>query len=140
MPLFLGMRTQANVKRARLSRNLARQSLIEQELNVAEQVRTRYRLVVTDVVAVAASAEALKSAQAALEATQTGYEVGTRNIVDVLLRQRELFQSEYQYNLSRHNYVLDMLRLKESAGTLSEADIQELNTDIDAANPVQKAP
>ena len=140
MPLFQGMRTQANVKRARLSRDLARHSLIEQELNVAEQVRTGFRLVVTDVVAVAASAEALKSAQAALEATQTGYEVGTRNIVDVLLAQRQVFQSEYQYHLSRHSYVLDMLRLKESAGMLSEADIQELNSNIDAGNPVQKAP
>ncbi|MCY3622396.1 MAG: TolC family outer membrane protein [Gammaproteobacteria bacterium] len=140
MPLFQGMRTQANVKRARLSRDLARHSLIEQELNVAEQVRTRFRLVVTDVVAVAASAEALKSAQAALEATQTGYEVGTRNIVDVLRAQQDVFRSEYQYNLSRHTYVLDMLRLKESAGTLSESDIQELNSNIDAGNPVQKAP
>ena len=140
VPLFRGMRTQANVKRARLSRNLARQSLIEQELNVAEQVRTRFRLVVTDVVAVAASAEALKSAQAALEATQTGYEVGTRNIVDVLRAQQDVFRNEYQYNLSRHTYVLDMLRLKESAGILSDSDIQDLNSDIDAGNPVQKAP
>ena len=140
MPLFQGMRTPASVKRARLSRDLARHALIEQELNVAEQVRTRFRLVVTDVVAVAAGAEALKSAQAALEATQTGYEVGTRNIVDVLLAQRAVFQSEYQYHLSRHNYVLDMLLLKESAGTLSESDIQELNSNIDPGNPVQKAP
>lgn len=140
VPLFQGMRTHASVKRARLSRDLARHQLIEQELNVAEQVRTRFRLVVTDVVAVAASAEALKSAQAALEATQTGYEVGTRNIVDVLLAQRQVFQSEYQYHLSRHNYVLDMLQLKESAGTLNEADIQDLNSNIDGGNPVQKAP
>ena len=140
MPLFQGMRTQASVKRSRLSRNLARHALIEQELNVAEQVRTRFRLVITDVVAVAASAEALKSAQAALEATQTGYEVGTRNIVDVLRAQQDVFRSESQYNLSRHTYVLDMLRLKESAGTLSEADIQELNSNIDPGNPVQKAP
>ncbi len=140
MPLFRGFSTHANVKRARLNRELARHALIEQELTVAEQVRTRFRLVVTDVVAVAASAEALKSAQAALEATQTGYEVGTRNIVDVLLAQRQVFQSEYQYHLSRHSYVLDMLRLKESAGTLSESDIHELNSSIDAGNPVQKAP
>ena len=140
MPLFRGLSTHASVKRARLNRELARHALIEQELNVAEQVRTRFRLVVTDVVAVAASAEALKSAQAALEATQTGYEVGTRNIVDVLLAQRAVFQSEYQYHLSRHQYVLDTLRLKESAGTLSEADIQELNSSIDPANPVEKAP
>ena len=140
VPLFQGMRTHASVKRARLSRDLARHQLIEQELSVAEQVRTRFREVVTDVVQVAAGAEALKSAQAALEATQTGYEVGTRNIVDVLLAQRAVFQSEYQYHLSRHNYVLDMLRLKESAGTLSESDIQKLNSNIDPGNPVQKAP
>ena len=140
VPLFQGMRTHASVKQARLSRDLARHSLIEQELNVAEQIRTRFRLVATDVVQVAAGAEALKSAQAALEATQTGYEVGTRNIVDVLLAQRQVFQSEYQYHLSRHNYVIDMLRLKESAGTLSESDIQELNSNIDPSDPVQKAP
>ena len=140
VPLFRGLSTQANVKRARLSRNLARHSLIEQELSVAEQVRTRFRLVVTDVVAVAAGGEALKSAQAALEATQTGYEVGTRNIVDVLQAQQQVFRREYEYNLSRHNYVLDMLRLKESAGLLSESDIEDLNSNIDAGNPVQKAP
>ena len=139
MPLFRGLSTHANVKRSRLSRELARHTLIEQELNVAEQVRTRFRLVVTDVVAVAAGAEALKSAQAALEATQTGYEVGTRNIVEVLRAQQDVFQREYQYNLSRHNYVLDMLRLKESAGTLGESDIQSLNSSIDAGNPVQRA-
>ena len=140
LPLFQGMRTHAGVKRARLARDQARHALIEQELNVAEQVRTRFRLVVTDVVAVAAGGEALKSAQAALEATQTGYEVGTRNIVDVLRAQQDVFQREYQYNVSRHNYVLDMLSLKQSAGTLSESDIHELNNKIDAANPVQKAP
>ena len=140
MPLFQGMRMQAGVKRARLSREQARHALIEQELNVAEQVRTRFRLVVTDVVAVAASAEALRSTRAALEATQTGYEVGTRNIVDVLRAQQDVFRSEYQYNLSRHTYVLDMLQLKESAGTLSESDIQDLNSNIDTGNPVQKAP
>ena len=140
LPLFQGMRTHAGVKRARISREQARHALIEQELNVAEQVRTRFRLVVTDVVAVAAGGEALKSSQAALEATQTGYEVGTRNIVDVLQAQQQVFRREYEYNLSRHNYVLAMLRLKESAGLLSEADIEKLNSDIDAGNPVQKAP
>ena len=138
MPLFQGMRTQAGVKQARLNREQARQFLIQQELNVAEEVRTRFRSVVTDVVRVAARAEAIKSAEAALEATQTGYEVGTRNIVDVLLAQRQLFTAQYNYQQSRYNYVLNMLRLKESAGTLKDADVLELNGHMDAANPVRK--
>ncbi len=140
MPLFQGMRTHAGVRQARLSREQARYGLIQQELTIAEQVRTRYRLVVTDVVQVAAGGEALKSAQAALEATQTGYEVGTRNIVDVLLAQQQVFQREYEYHLSRHNYVLNMLRLKQSAGTLSESHLADLNEDIDPGDPIQKAP
>lgn len=138
MPLFSGLRTHAAVKQARLNLEQARQALIGEELAVAEEVRTRFRSVVTDVVRVAARAEAIKSAEAALEATETGYEVGTRNIVDVLLEQQNLFSAQFNYEQSRHNYVLNMLRLEESAGTLNEADIAELNSHMDVANPVQK--
>ena len=138
MPLFSGLRVQAGVKQARLNLEQARQALIGEELTVAEEVRTRYRLVVTDVVRVAARAEAIKSAEAAMEATETGYDVGTRNIVDVLLAQQNLFLAQFNYQQSRHNYVLNMLRLKESAGTLSANDITELNGHMDADNPVRK--
>ena len=138
VPLFSGLRIHASVKQARLNLEQARQGLIGEELTVAEEVRTRFRSVVTDVVRVAARAEAIKSAEAALEATETGYEVGTRNIVDVLLEQQNLFSAQFNYEQSRHNYVLNMLRLKESAGTLSAADIAELNSHMDVANPVQK--
>lgn len=138
MPLFTGLRVQAGVKQARLNREQARQALIGEELTVAEEVRTRFRSVVTDVVRVAARSEAIKSAEAALEATQTGYEVGTRNIVDVLLAQQNLFSAQFNYEQSRHNYVLNMLRLRESAGTLSEADIAALNSHMDPGSPVQK--
>ena len=138
MRLFQGMRVQASVKQARLGREQARQALIQQELTVAENVRTQFRSVVTDVVRVAAGGEAIKSAEAALEATQTGYEVGTRNIVDVLQSQQNLFQRQYEYHQFRHNYVLDMLRLKESAGLLGEADITGLNNHMDTANPVRR--
>ena len=138
MPLFSGLRVHASVKQARLNVEQARQALIGEELTVAEEVRTRFRSVITDVVRVAARDEAIKSAEAALEATQTGYEVGTRNIVDVLLAQQNLFLAQFNYQQSRHNYVLNMLRLKESAGTLSAADVAELNGHMDADNPVLK--
>ena len=135
MPIYQG-RIHAGVRQARHGLDQARQQLIGDELTVARDVRNLYRAVVTEVVRVAARAEAIKSSQSALEATQTGYEVGTRNIVDVLLAQRRLFSSQYDYATSRYDYVLNLLRLKEAAGVLASADIDELNQFTDAANPI----
>jgi len=52
--------------------------------------------------------------------------VGTRNIVDVLDAQRQLYSSVRNYNNSRYDYILDNLRLKQAAGTLSPGDLQDL--------------
>ena len=77
-------------------------------------------------------------AQRALDATQTGYEVGTRNIVDVLNAQRNLFLSQFQYAQARYRYVLDTLRLKQVVGTLSPQDLYDLNQFIDSAAVVTR--
>ena len=114
----------------------ARQVLQERESTVIRDTRNLFRTVATDVVRVQARIRAIKSAESALEATQTGYEVGTRNIVDVLQAQQRLFQSQFDYADSRYNYVLDMLRLKLSAGSLEEQDIRDLAAYTDPSNPV----
>ena len=82
--------------------------------------------------------KAIRSALSALEATQTGYEVGTRNIVDVLQAQQRLYSSQFDYADSRYNYVLNLMRLKQVVGTLNEQDLNELNTFMDSNNPVQR--
>ena len=63
----------------------------------------------------------------ALEATQAGFEVGTRTAVDVLNSQQELFGARRDYARVRYNYVLETLRLKLAAGTLSVVDLEQLN-------------
>lgn len=137
MPIFQGLRMHASVRQARHDLEQARQLLISEELTAGRDVRNLYRAVVTEVVRVGARAEAIKSSESALEATQTGYEVGTRNIVDVLLAQRRLFAAQYDYATSRYDYVINLLRLKEAAGTLSEEDIAELSRYTDNSNPVR---
>ena len=126
-PIFQGLRTHATAKQARHALEQARQLLIQQELTVGRDTRNLFRAVQTEVVRVGARAEAIKSSKSALEATQTGYEVGTRNIVDVLLAQRRLFAAQYDYANSRYDYVLNLLRLKEAAGVLGPADVEELS-------------
>ena len=114
----------------------ARQAVLERELTVTRDTRNLFRAVATDVVRVKARIRAIKSAESALEATQTGYEVGTRNIVDVLQAQQRLFASQFDYADSRYNYVLDLLRLKQAAGMVTESDIAQLSAFSDSANPV----
>ena len=87
---------------------------------------------------VEARLKAIRSSPAALEATETGYEVGTRNIVDVLQAHQRLNGSQFDYADSRYTYLLNLMRLKQSAGTLSEADLKELNSYMSPTTPVQR--
>ena len=137
MPIFQGLRNYANVRQARHNLAQARQQLVQQELGVARDTRSQYRTVMTDVVRVAARGEAIKSNEAALEATQTGYEVGTRNIVEVLQAQQRLFQAQFDYATSRYDYVLNLLRLKESTGALGAEDLAEISRFADEADPIR---
>ena len=123
-------------RESRFNVDRVQQQLQERESTVIRDTRNFFRTVATDVVRVQARIRAIKSAESALEATQTGYEVGTRNIVDVLQAQQRLFQSQFDYADSRYNYVLDLLQLKLSAGSLEEQDVRDLAAYTDPSNPV----
>ena len=92
-----------------------------------QDARNAYRRVNTDALVVSQRQQAITSAQSALEAIEVGYEVGTRNIVDVLQARQQLFVALRNYSDARYNYVLDTLRLKQVTGLLSPQDILELN-------------
>jgi hypothetical protein len=90
-----------------------------------------YRNVMTDVQRVRARDRSIRSSESALEATETGYEVGTRNIVEVLQAQQRLYQAQFDYADSRYNYVLNMLRLLQSAGILGDEHLAYINDYIE---------
>ena len=93
---------------------------------IVENTRDLHRAVNTDVEQVQARKQSIISNQSAVEATEIGYQVGTRNIVDVLDAQRSLYTSVRDYNNTRYDYILDNLRLKQQAGTLNPGDLQDL--------------
>ena len=76
--------------------------------------------------------------QSALDATQTGYEVGTRNIVDVLNAQQSLYLSQFQYAKARYTYVIDTLLLKQSVGTLNPEDLYALSRFLDDKDTISR--
>ncbi|MEX6501467.1 TolC family outer membrane protein [Pseudomonas zhanjiangensis] len=126
IPLYSGGLTSSQVREAfqRLSQTeQLRESLRRQ---VVQNTRNLHRAVNTDVETVQARKQSIISNQSALEATEIGYQVGTRNIVDVLDAQRQLYNSVRTYNDARYDYILNNLRLKQAAGILSPADLEAL--------------
>ncbi|MEQ8801260.1 MAG: TolC family protein, partial [Haliea sp.] len=127
VPLFSGGAVSANRRRAAQEFNVARENRINLSRNTVTNARSLHMTVVSDVSRVAARAQAIVSSQSALDATQAGYEVGTRNVVDVLNAQNTLFAAQRDYANSRYDYILNTMRLKEQAGLLSPEDIQALD-------------
>jgi len=127
VPLFSGGYTQSRVRQTIHDRDAAEDTLEQQKRAVIRQTRNSYRAVIAGISAVEARKQAVISAQSALDATQAGFEVGTRTIVDVLLSQRQLFQAQRDYSQARHDFILNGLKLRQSAGNIEVKDIEAVN-------------
>ena len=127
VPLYSGGATSATAKKAYYEREQAQQSLAFTERQAKQNIRVLHRTNNTDVLKVQAQKQAIISNESALEATQTGYEVGTRNVVEVLQAQQSLFRSQRDYANARYDYILNNLKLKQAAGTLSPEAVYKLD-------------
>ncbi len=126
IPLYSGGLTSSQVRESYSRLGQTEQQREGLRRQVVENTRNLHRAVNTDVEQVQARRQSIISNQSAVEATEIGYQVGTRNIVDVLDAQRQLYTSVRNYNNSRYDYILDNLRLKQAAGTLNPGDLQDL--------------
>ena len=105
----------------------AQEALEQQRRATDRQTRSAYLTVINTISRIKALKQALVSSQSALDSTQSGYEVGTRTIVDVLQSQLNFYNAERNYASARYDYIVNSLRLKESAGLISANDIEEIN-------------
>jgi outer membrane protein len=138
VPIFEGFATQSGVRQSVHTRDAAADQLEQQRRSVVRAVRSAYRAVAAGMSEIEARKQALVSAQSALEATQAGFEVGTRTIVDVLLSQQQLFAAQREYARARHGFILSGLNLKQAAGVIDVADIEAVNgllTEVVPAEP-----
>jgi outer membrane protein len=138
--LFSGGATYAASKQANYRAAAAHDQLNATERNVVNSARTAFSNVAAGSYRVDARKQAVLSNESALDATQAGYEVGTRNIVDVLLAQRNMFAAKRDYASARYDYVISSLKLKAASGQLSDVDIKELNKWLDPNANIVSAP
>jgi outer membrane protein len=127
IPIYNGGSLTASQRQAAQNQLLAREQFLLTQRNTIQTTRSVFLQVNNDIAQINARKQAIVSNQSALQATQAGYDAGTRDIVDVVNAQRNLFQAQRDYFTTVYDYIINTLELKQAAGMLSEVHLQELD-------------
>jgi len=127
VPLYTGGRISAERAQAEAAYQSARSTALLQRRLTSQNTRIAYLGVLSEIGQVNALEQALKSSFTALEATEAGFDVGTRTSIDVLISLRATYAAQRDYSGSRYQYLINTLRLKQASGLLSTADLEQIN-------------
>lgn len=128
LPIYAGGAVSSRTREAGFRLDQVMQTEEQQRRAVMRQTREAYNSVLSGISQVQALEQAVRSNEKALEATEAGFDVGTRTTVDVLNARRELFSARRDYARARYNYIVNTLRLKQAAGIVTVNDLQQINT------------
>ena len=127
LPLYSGGQVRSRVKQAVARHRASKEKLERVARETTKVARDSYLGVISGIATVKALQQSVMSSATALQATEAGYEVGTRTTVDVLDARRRLFSAQKNLAISKYDYILNILRLKQAAGTLNVQDLEQIN-------------
>ncbi|HEY9031002.1 MAG TPA: TolC family outer membrane protein [Kangiella sp.] len=128
IPLFSGFRTSAQTEQAKQNYLRTTHELDQSDRLVQKNARMAYTNLQTAIKSFEANKRAYESSSSSLESTQEGYQAGTRNIVDVLVATRSTYSSQRNMIRAKYDYLISSLQLKAAAGTLTEKDLEIVNS------------
>ena len=134
LPLYTGGNLESLDKQAEYGFVSASEALESAYRGVLKTVRSYRNNVNASIGTIKAYEQSVISAKSALEATEAGFDVGTRTIVDVLDSTRSLYDANRNLSNARYDYIINILSLRQAVGTLSEQDIMDINTGLKPAN------
>ncbi|MDX2426561.1 MAG: TolC family outer membrane protein [Cycloclasticus sp.] len=127
MPLFVGGKTLSLTRQAAFNHKKSLDLLQSLQRTTLRETRDSFRGVTTSLQRIKALEKAIVSNQSSLDASEVGLEVGTRTIVDVLDAQSNLSRAKLQLIEAKKNYILNVLTLKGTNGSLSRDDLEKVN-------------
>jgi outer membrane protein len=135
VPIFSGGGVDAQISQAQRQYDAAQDQVKFVTRQTEQQARTNYLGVLTGISQVQSLRQSVKSNQISLDATETGMQVGTRTIVDVLLARQNLLTAQTGFANARYTYLESVLQLKEAAGILTETDLKQMNAMLQVTAP-----
>lgn len=127
VPLYQGGSVRSQQREAFQRLESSREQHEDLRRRVTQDTRSLFRNLQTDRATIKARQQAISSSQSALHATSAGFEVGTRNVVDVLQAERQLFAAQRDFANARYTYVRNLFQFKQAIGSLNPDDLYELD-------------
>jgi outer membrane protein len=147
-PIYAGGMVSSQVRQAVYLHRAAKERVERVARQTEHDARDSYLGVLSEISRVKALRRAVESNATSLRATESGYEAGTRTAVDVLQSRQLWVQAQTDYSRSRYDYMLNVLKLQQAAGTLSQQSLERINillkdvpppaTDPRAADPATR--
>lgn len=131
VPLYLGGAVDARVRQASYNQQQAQDELERATRQSLLETERAYFNLSTALAQMQALAQAVKSSQSQLDATQLGYQVGVRTSVDVLNAQQQLFSANRDLLQARYQYLTTLIQLKTASGVVSEADLLDIDQQLE---------
>lgn len=132
IPLYTGGKTSSQVEQAQYGFTSASEQLESVYRSIVQIARSSYNNISASISSIKAYQQVVVSAQSSLDATEAGYQVGTRTIVDVLNATTTLYDAKQKLSNARYDYLINQLNIEYARGTLNENDLIQLNNALGA--------
>ncbi len=127
LPIYQGGLTSSRVREAVANQEKARQDLEAATREASLQARQAWLNVSSGVARVRALEQALVSTKAQLDSTKLGMQVGVRTSLDVLNAEQQVLSARRDLAGARYAYLLSGLSLQAAVGSLSPADLAQID-------------
>lgn len=132
IPIYSGGMTRSQVRESTARLYQSQDEQEDKRREVVLNTRNAFRGINADVEQIFARRQSIFSGMKSVEANQVGMDIGSRNVVDVLNAQRQLYGAVRDYNDARYDYIVDTLKLKLAAGSLAPSDLNALASYLQA--------
>ena len=127
VPIFSGLSNYKSVQ-AKMNKKVSAQEQLEYiQRDLYSNIRSELNNIQASLSSIKAYEQSVISAKTALKAAETGFEVGTRTILDILEATQSLYNAEKLLSDSRYQYINHVLNLKYIAGTINDEDLYLIN-------------
>ncbi len=127
VPIFSAGATQSRVRQSKYLWNAGKSGYDHSMRQTEQLARDAYQGVISQIAQVGALKQAVESNRVSLQATEAGYEVGTKTAIDVLTSRGLLVQAQTNYSQAKYGYLNDIIALRLAAGNLDRATIKQIN-------------
>ena len=127
MPLFTSGLNNSQRRQALLQEVKSEEQLILVERGIVQQIRTLHTALRTSELNISSLKSAVESSKDALEATRLGYELNSRNLIDLLQAEKNYSESINNLSQATYGFIVTSLQYKQAIGNLAPGDVVELN-------------